>query len=135
MGWYEPFNFHPRVEGESKQVVKPTTPEPKPVNTKQLAPITGALIAGLIGVQAADCYGWITSMCKAPNTWILTNYPACPNYSPGNDLYSTGAWTAYEAFEITEPGPTERARHADTRYCSGLATYLDCGGYPPPCEW
>jgi hypothetical protein len=126
------------------------------VNTKQLAPITGALIAGLIGVEAADCYGWITSLCKSPNTYLAGNYPGCQNPTGGNDLYTTGAWTRYEAYEIYEPGDQERARHADTRYCSGLASYLDCqgyphtinytdystgyfgtshDGYPPPCEW
>lgn len=128
------------------------------MNTKQLAPITGALIAGLIGVQAADCYGWITSVCKDGNTYLEFNYPDCDplDYTPANDLYTTGVWTKYEAFEITQPGPTERARWADTRYCSGLASYLDClgyphtinygdpstayfgtshEGYPPPCDW
>jgi len=126
------------------------------VNTKQLAPITGALIAGLIGVQAADCFGWITSVCRYANTTVVPDYVTCIPYTGNNHLVATGNWVAYNAYEITEPGQTERARWADTRYCGGLATYLDCQGsphtisyaeysnsyygtshegYPPPCEW
>jgi len=131
------------------------------VNTKQLAPITGALIAGLIGVEAADCYGFLTRICMNANTDLVTNYPGCQFPSSGNTLVSTGTWYAYDGYEITESGHEnqEAARNIEQGViCHGLATYLDCQGsphtinaadpnssntydrpmiegYPPPCEW
>lgn len=91
---------------------------------RQLKPIAGALIAGLVGFAQAQCYYETSYVCQNPDP---VNPVAYVNYGPGNGwanwvpAYATTTWYLWNNNSTSSGYNLKLQKTA----CAGPATYQD----------
>ena len=88
--------------------------------TKKLKPITGALIAGLIGVAHATCWFETSYVCATPDDVVGTLFQ-CNNWA---DLRPTSNWYGWDLNEA-EPPHSDLYYETNVEYCHGTAGYFN----------
>ena len=86
---------------------------------KKLKPITGALIAGLIGFAHATCWFETSYVCATTDQWVGQIYQC-----GWADMYPTSNWYGWNLNEA-EPPPTTTYSAYNVEYCHGTAHYFN----------
>jgi hypothetical protein len=87
---------------------------------KQLKPIAGALIAGLIGVAHATCWFETSYVCATPDT-DAGLYCACGGC---DTMHPTSNWYGWDLNEA-EPPHSDLYQSYHLEYCHGTAVYFN----------
>lgn len=88
--------------------------------TRQLKPIVGALMAGLIGVAQATCYYEDSYVCKEQDSQVGWHDSGCGSLP----TYALTNWYAWQQHSTEQTGPDRYTSvQSTTYYCSGTIYY------------
>jgi len=92
---------------------------------RQLKPVTGLLLAGLVGAAYAECYMGVSGTCGVGSGQEVgyQDVGGCYRY-----IYAMGTWSVLDIPQAGAMNGWTGLKY--NAVCHGPASYIDCQGYP-----